>query len=362
MYDSIMALNDGLGDGGVDLSGMHRNSSGHFAMDAEAFRHWDEDGAVSASCAKCHSAEGLPFFLEHGVTIEAELSDGLECSTCHDVSSEFAPYTISEVTFPSGAVASFGEDSPSNLCLNCHQGRESTVSVNSVIAGAGVGDDEVSEALRFRNPHYFAAGASWFGTEVQGAYEFDGMEYNSAFEHTRRFDECSDCHETHTLEIRFEECVDCHEEMETSTNVELIRAHEEDAERFDYDGDGDDAEPIRDELMTFEETLFEVLQAYATETVGTGIVYESHSYPYFFTDTNGNGEADPDEVDRANGYATWTPNMLRAAYNYQYVAKDPGLFAHNADYGMQVLYDSIVALGGEEAAEGLMRPMVDYYE
>jgi hypothetical protein len=363
LFDSIVALNQELGDGGVDLSGANRDSGGHFAFGDEAFRHWDEDGEVSASCSKCHSAEGLPFFLEHGTTIAFEPSNSLSCSTCHDVSNpEFALYPVTEVAFPSGASVSYGEESASNMCLNCHQGRESTVSINNAIMASGAADDEVSEALNFRNPHYYSAGASWFGTEVQGAYEYEGMEYNGAYEHTRRFNECTDCHMAHELELRVEECADCHEEMEDGTDVQLIRAHPEDAERFDYDGDGDMDEPIRDELLAFEEALLVLILDYANNTVGTPIVYDAHAYPYFFLDTNADGVTDPEEVNFGNRYNQWTPELLRAAYNYQYIAKDPGVYAHNADYGMQVLYDSIVALGGEEAAEGFFRPFVDYYE
>lgn len=363
LFDSIEALNQELGEGGVDMTGATRDAGGHFAFADEAFRHWDEDGEVSASCSKCHSADGLPFFLETGVTIPVEPSNSMSCSTCHDVTdAEFALYPVMEVAFPSGAVVSYGEESPSNMCLNCHQGRESTISVNAAIAAAGVGDDEVSEVLNFRNPHYYSAGASWFGTEVQGAYEFEGMEYNSAYEHTRQFDECSDCHNAHALEVVFEECTECHEEVETAADLRLIRAHPDDAVRFDYDGDGDDAEPIRDELATFESALLELILDYANNTVGTAIAYDPHAYPYFFLDTNGNGEADPDEANFGNRYNQWTPSLLRAAYNYQYIAKDPGVYTHNADYGMQVMYDSIMALGGEEAVADFLRPEVDFYE
>jgi hypothetical protein len=45
---------------------------------------------------------------------------------------------------------------------------------------------------------------------------------------------------------------------------------------------------------------------------------------------------------------------MKAAYNYQYYQKDPGAFAHNAKYVMQVLYDSIEAVGGD--TKGLVRP------
>ncbi len=62
---------------------------------------------------------------------------------------------------------------------------------------------------------------------------------------------------------------------------------------------------------------------------------------------------DPDETNYGNRYATWTPRLLQAAYNYQYVAKDPGGFAHNAKYILQVLYDSLNDIGD---ASGMTRP------
>ena len=49
---------------------------------------------------------------------------------------------------------------------------------------------------------------------------------------------------------------------------------------------------------------------------------------------------------RVKGPSTaWTPRLLRAAYNYQYIQKDPGVFAHNPMYAAQVLYDALEDLG-----------------
>lgn len=163
---------------------------------------------------------------------------------------------------------------------------------------------------------------------------------------------------THTGEVKIEECADCHEDVEEPEDVRTIRAQAEDVEPIDYDGDGDVEEPIADEIAAFQDALYSALQKYAAETVGTPIVYAPASHPYFFIDTNGNGTADPDEVNGDNRYATWTPNLLRAAYNYQYSSKDPGVFAHNADYILQTLYDSIETIGGADAVAGFTRPPV----
>ena len=97
---------------------------------------------------------------------------------------------------------------------------------------------------------------------------------------------------------------------------------------------------------------------YATDVTGSAIVYNGASHPYWFYDTNGNGVADPEESIRDNQYKSWTPNLLRAAYNYQYASKDPGVFAHNPDYILQILYDSIETMGGAEAVANYTRPDV----
>jgi hypothetical protein len=84
------------------------------------------------------------------------------------------------------------------------------------------------------------------------------------------------------------------------------------------------------------------------------IIYSGGSYPYWFIDSNANGAVDPGEAIYPNQYATFTPRLLRAAYNYSWTVKDPGVFAHNGKYALQLLYDSIQDLGGSVA--GFTRP------
>jgi hypothetical protein len=339
LYDSIESLNEALATP-VDLSNAHRIDHGHFAGSEEAFRHWDaEDPAiVSADCTKCHTSEGLPLFLTEGVMISQEPSNGLNCATCHSDLTTFALYSSPEVTFPSGATVSLGEDEEaqaSNLCINCHQGRSSTVSVDNRIGE--LGDDEVSDSLGFINIHYFAAGATLFGTEVKGIYEFAGQEYRGRNVHVPAFDTCIECHNAHALEVDIEACSNCHEGADTFEALRNIRVSED-----DFDGDGDATEGLAGEIETMNEALYAAIQAYAESTEGVDpIVYDGSSYPYFFNDA---GER----------YATWTPTLVRATYNFQYVQKDPGNFAHNGLYIIQVLYDTLNSLGADTS--GMTRP------
>ncbi|MCZ7666215.1 MAG: hypothetical protein M5U34_02715 [Chloroflexi bacterium] len=112
------------------------------------------------------------------------------------------------VVFPSGAEIS-GLDA-SARCMECHQGRASTVSVNAGIAEAGldpVADaDTVSEDVGFTNIHYYAAAATQYGHEAMGGYEYDGKAYDAKFDHVAGFDSCIDCHNSHTLAVKVEEC------------------------------------------------------------------------------------------------------------------------------------------------------------
>ncbi len=325
LYDSIEDLDASL------VAGLRRDDPGHFAGSTEAWRHWDEDGEVRDSCAKCHSATGLPFYLELGVNKAEPLSNGMLCTTCHDSLPEFTRYAVDEVEFPSGATASFGDGEDANLCLNCHQGRQSTVSVDSRIGDNS--DDAVVEGLGFANVHYFAAGATVFGTEVQGAYEYAGKSYNGRFGHVGSYDDCTECHDAHTLEVKTEACGTCHAGAADVADIRMGSPN--------FDGDGDTSEGIAGEVETLGELLYAAVQDYATNVVGTGIVYDSHRYPYWFTE------------DGAR-YGTWTPSLLKGAYNYQYLMKDPGAYAHNGKYIVQILYDSLVDLGADVI--GMVRP------
>lgn len=341
LHDSIADLNTVV-DTPVDISMAARDDAGHFASNTEAWRHWDEEGAVPATCSKCHSATGLPQFISEGTNISNAPTSGLWCESCHNTAEWPAVYALESVTFPSGAQIGFTEKPSANLCLNCHQGQESTVSVNRAIGDAG--DDVVVEGLSFKNVHYFAAGATLFGTEAKGVYEYEGKTYAGQYTHVVGFSTCVDCHDVHALDVKVQTCQGCHQ-TDDPTNIRMTSTD-------DYDGDGA-TEGLAGEVETMVDLLYEAIKAYTVDQ-DNPIVYDSHSYPYFFSDTNGNGEVDPDEANYANSFKGWTPRLLRAAYNFQYAMKDPGAYAHNPTYILQVLYDSIEDVGGD--VTNLVRP------
>ena len=349
----VQLLVDSIKDIGGDTSTLARTDAGHFAGDSMPFRDWDFDGdgnplyTVPFGCVKCHTAQGLPTFLKDGGTTvvtstgststtgvqSMPSSNGFMCTTCHDGAAFPERYAVASVVFPSGKTVSLGgKDADGkfvaddgNLCISCHMGRESTSSMNAALRGKDL--DTVDAGVRFKNIHYFAAGATLFGGNVQGAYQYEGKEYigqNMHADKDGKMNKCQDCHDVHALEPKVESCETCHDTKDPAA----IRW---DATP-DYDGDGDVTEGIKGEVDTLAEALFAEMQTYAAANGGE-IKYDSAAYPYYFG-------ADGKQ------YATWTPRLVKAAFNYQYSQKDPGAFVHNPKYVIQFLIDSIEDLGG----------------
>ena len=342
----IQLLHDSIEDLAPEMvANLDRDDAGHFAGSEEPWRHWDEDGEISGRCSKCHSATGLPFFLKEGVTASQPLSNGMLCTTCHDSLPEFTRRQAEEVTFPSGATLTTG-DLDSNLCINCHQGRQSGVSVAARIAGLEL--DTVSSTLSFLNVHYYAAGATLFGTQAKGAYEYEGKTYQGRLKHIGSFDTCTECHDAHALGVDMQPCSSpfCHGGAQKPQNIRK--------DTRDFDGDGSRTEGLAGEIDSLADILLGAMTDYARDVVGQPIAYDGHSYPYFFNDDNDNGQPDEGEAR----YSSWTPRLLRAAYNYQYVLKDPGGFAHNGKYIIQVLYDTLDDLSAKVTVDTsrLIRP------
>ncbi len=355
LYDSTMDI-DGSpsviapGRTGFDVDNASATQqwqlSGHGDRYGEAFRHWDEDGEVPTSCAKCHSTPGYLDFLEDGTVDEAAaLGSTIECLACHESANLFANTRTNwdaqddagsgpllDVEFPSGETASL--DGPSNMCMACHQGRESGDDVQAVIDDdAGVGP------YTFINIHYYPAAATMFGGDVRGGYEYAGEDYdgqNTFPAHPGTYKTCVGCHmdsdANHTWEPSLDTCTACH----GGTSFETL---------------GFGVGQAYDDIQVMLGELLDSIQTYATDVIGVDIGYDSHAYPYFFKDLDGDGEIGEDEANFGNRYVDFDATLLPAAYNYQVGQKDPCGYIHNADYIRQLLYDSISDLGDTSSVD-----------
>ncbi|MCV2868680.1 cytochrome c3 family protein [Defluviimonas sp. WL0002] len=308
--------------------------SAHADQAAEAFRHWDADEEIRPVCAVCHSGEGFRAF--HGLDGSAPgipdkpIPTGgvVDCGTCHNAGLS----KVNEIAFPSGLMHPV--EGVEAACLTCHQGRTAGVSVANAVAGKN--DDQPDPELSFINPHYATAAATWLGGYAAAGFHYEGQTYSGRFFHARPVSTCNSCHDPHSLKVEFETCLTCHQGTEPS-DIRISRQS--------YDGSGDTSVGIKRDIDNNAALLLDMVREYAADIAGVPLVYDGNRHPYFFADANGDAMADQAE-GRPVVYNAWTPRMLRAAYNWKLVTADPGNFAHNPPYALELLYDAIADLAG----------------
>lgn len=330
-----------------DIQGAWQGSP-HANAGSAAFRHWDAEGKIPGACAVCHSTAGVvdylagrPFaagVIDHAVPTGSTV----ECAACHNSAAK----SLREVPFPSGTVVNMPAGSA--ICAVCHQGRASADTV--VRAVAGLSDDQVSTDLSFINIHYGAAAATRLGHVARGGYEYPGQGYAGPFRHAEGFDSCVSCHGAHQTRVELKDCTGCHR---GAADFRAIRTTP-----LDILGKGNTSAGIAIVIDDLKARLRAAIIAYASRVTDRPIVYSATAYPYFFNDLNANGVVDDGEATFPNRYRSWTPRLLRAAYNYQFVGKDPGAFAHNPRYAIQLLIDSLQDLAKAVPVDvtGLVRP------
>ena len=307
--------------------------SAHADASAEAFTHWDGEGEIPANCAACHSGAGFRDF--HGLDGSAPGIEGptpvggvVDCDTCHSPGLG----EIAAITLPSGIEHPVAPGAQA-ACMTCHIGREAGVSVTKAVGEKDA--DTPDPSINFVNPHYALAGAMRLGSIGGGGFEYPGKSYSGLFFHARPINDCASCHDPHTLTVAEQTCLGCHE----SGAPGAIRIS-----RISYDGSGDLSKGIRSDIEANSALLLKTIQDYSVDIAGAPIVFE-HSYPYFFLDADRDGRGD--RIDgKPQTYKSWTPRMLKAAYNWKFVNADSGAFVHNPQYALELLYDSIEDLAG----------------
>ena len=192
---------------------------GHFDRGSMPFHEWDKQKEIPAVCVRCHGANGLPEFVKEGKNAPApHVKNGFACTNCHADLLTYERHTVPKVTFPGGMSLDSGNND-TNLCMTCHQGRESSASVNKAIAGLAL--DTPDAKLNFLHVHYFPAGATRYGTEAKVAYEYDGKKYAGKFDHMPNVSSCTGCHNPHDGEVKIERCGGCHDGAPTRPAVPL---------------------------------------------------------------------------------------------------------------------------------------------
>jgi hypothetical protein len=333
-------------------------------------------GANNYTCYQCHNGiasidyqRGVQGGLDFGDSDEAHILYGdatVTCLTCHDPHSVGAGKHVRQPKYmsynswfndtnnpgagnPRGGLNKMmdGTDIPANvgtsqICLFCHQGRESGYTLYRFQKSKGV-DYYVNPAGTFTgnnsNAHYYSGGGNlWSKNSFE--FTFDGVPQtysNGIPQHQQK--NCTGCHMApanadstaggHTWVPQIETCHECHAGIPNFTTV---------AAPHDVDGDpatvtvyqslGTIADPTGNPTGT-EPGLFNILR-YALYQ--QGIKYNPNTYPYF--------------SKVGGGAITWTAATSAAAFNLgQLYKQGNAVYVHNYYYASQILIDSLRALG-----------------
>ena len=110
---------------------------------------------------------------------------------------------------------------------------------------------------------------------------------------------------------------------------------------IDYDGDGNTSEGIYDELVGLRDKLRHGDPDLRLGARHADLLLGRQPIPTGSSTATATAACSAAEAVTANAFTSWTARLLRATYNYQMASKDPGAFAHNAKYIIELLYDAI---------------------
>jgi len=309
-----------------DCAQCHDKLTHHFkTQEWNASKHAASPEENSASCARCHTSEGLANFLEGKPAVSIAEYEPIGCAGCHDPHDATQPHQLRPM--PDIAlmdkVTTVSEGGTGKICMQCHISRRDAVSYVETTAGSS----------RF-GPHHgpqtdmlVGANAITYGKDIPSSAHAEVVEdscvachmqerengmpgFKHAGGHTWNLswdggtpgDPSDDVHLTET-------CLQCHGEIE---NFDL--------KRQDYDGDGI-VEGVQTEVKGLLEQVALLLPPVGSTTV---------------TPTS-----------------TYTKPQLKALYNYLFVEEDGSFGVHNVAYAVGLLKASIADMTDDSDHDGL---------
>ncbi len=308
-------------------------------------------GDESVTCITCHSPHSNPTGTTHQVKVPVKMTQYSGAITING-----------NVFLDNTPLPSLDKTGNGTICIFCHQGRESGLTLYATKLAAGK-----TITGNFFNPHYLGTAAMLWGVN---AYEYAGKSYTANFAHQGA--NCPTCHMAnptddnlnggHTWWPNVATCnvAACHggfgaiaadvtsNNGPASPDVANYRAS---FDTNNYTGDpGGASLSIADSIRVLQQKVIAVLQS-------KGIFYNDLSYPYFFSD-----------AASTTTFTAWTPATYKAAFNISYTVKglpsgaesqanvpNSSAAVHDYKYIIQLLLDGYEDLTGAPLA-GAFRP------
>ena len=349
--------------------------SGHGDVEAEPWIHYDFGAPDRAACARCHTTTGFKMFLQNpgagGWSYKTASDDNrevLRCDGCHNnysysirsgAANRFgAAFLGYSTTLPRNALPlnRLSDAGDSNLCNNCHAGRLSGTNILRARFA------QLSSSSFAFNSHYFAAAGVLYG--IIG---FENFPPPPASASHASYQPTGFAHATISLDDGDGPCVHCHYQgSDNGPAAHTLRAlgagDTLTVQCSPCHGAGGLPVDIAGTRAQFQSAL-----AIATTLLRQryDIIFSTASNPYFFDALtpstanivgfsttipwNGRAVAGGDTRTGFNAGSGF-PNLTRgragqrltgAAFNLNLLTREPGAWAHNNQYAMALIYDTI---------------------
>ena len=352
--------------------------------------------SFGTDCVRCHTATGHIAYLASksiapfGGSSKVEGKEVLACNVCHDnysysrrqvpqVTAYYNKSTVSKMRIR--ITKTYADVGESNLCLNCHVGRETgqiikelalpVLTANKVMAPTAAYDFTNAS---FENSHYLTAGATVFRTS---GFEFYSSQYyaNPTFyahdqigvanyKNTGTSGPCITCHMSparHTfLPVARDANGNATSLVSTACNNSQchngsMSAAEIEHQKTLFNAAMDALKAILQEKLAiyfYNANPYFFASAYDTayKETYTGASACSKNQPVKNWQTAGTSTFTPKitatsksciSATNASGISGSGPNNMGAAFNYNMLYHDFGAFTHNRYYAKRLIYDSI---------------------
>ncbi|MDD2851354.1 MAG: hypothetical protein PHY09_05550 [Desulfuromonadaceae bacterium] len=286
----------------------------------------DYDFKSRSECVRCHTTTGFIAYSTAKVTAawgtaSDKTKEVLTCVGCHsDVSNGTVRTVTPNKPFADEASFTNVDVGTSNICMDCHSGRNNGTSIQVKVGTADFTN------LSYIAPHYLTAGGSLQG---KSGYDFPGRTYSKFSDNahskvgilnsnsTGTGGPCVACHMSATDKHAFSPVTVATGSISTITATTCTNCHT-DSSTFN-------AASVDARKVAFINALTVLKDVLASKNI-----FITDNYPYV-TNTNwGTGQAGA--------------NVMGAAFNYKLFATEPGAYAHNPEYAKQLIADSIEAV------------------
>ncbi len=261
-------------------------------------------GSAPATCITCHDPHDSGASAGHSKNVR-------QPSVMTNYSGAGVGVIFGNVFLDNQPIPSTSAAGNSSICIFCHQGRESGLTLFKDKLAAG----RTIAGKSFKNAHYLGTAAMLWGAN---AYEYAGKLYSVNVSHQQT--NCVGCHMAngtepvkaggHTWNPNGASCNSCHSAITAATDVPgFLNTSRATSSTTNYSGNLASVS-VAAQIKDLENYIIKLLAAQTTPAY-----YDDSAYPYFHTVPITSANGVPNNHSNATAFIAWTLPVYKAAFN-----------------------------------------------